>query len=78
LVTVPMMFLSGVFFSTDNAPSWIQPVIKMLPLKYLVDALRDVMVKGRSLAFVRNDLLVLLAVTAVFFLISLKLFKWES
>lgn len=77
VVTVPMMFLSGIFFPIDNAPAWIQPVVKMMPLKYLADALRDIMVKDRTLAFVRNDLLVLLAVTVLFFVISVKLFKWE-
>jgi ABC-2 type transport system permease protein len=78
VIGMPMMFLGGVFFSVDNAPSWIQPLIKVMPLKYLADALRSVMINGSSLISVQNSILILLAVTAVLFAVSVKFFKWES
>lgn len=78
IIAMPMMFLSGIFFPVDNAPKWIQPLIKVLPLKYLADALRDVVIRGKSLAYVQGNMYVLLGVTVVLFLLSLKLFKWES
>jgi len=77
IISMPMMFLGGVFFPTDGAPKWIQPVIKALPLKYLGDAMRGVMIKGESLQAISTDLWVLVAVTLVFFLISLKMWRWE-
>ncbi len=77
IISMPMMFLGGVFFPVDSAPSWIRPVINVLPLKYLGDALRGVMIKGESLAVVGTDLWVLVAVTGVFFVISMKLWRWE-
>lgn len=77
IISMPMMFLGGVFFPVDSAPKWIQPLIKVLPLRYLGSAMRDVMVKGSSLWNVRGDLYVLLGVTAFFFAVSVKLWKWE-
>ena len=36
LITFPMLFLSGVFFDLDSAPSWLKPITNVLPLRYLV------------------------------------------
>jgi len=77
IISLPMMFLSGVFFPVDSAPSWIKPLIQILPLKYLADAFRAVMNKGEGLAAIEHQLLILLALTAVFFFISLKTWRWE-
>jgi len=50
---MPMMFLSGIFFSFDFLPGFLQTVARFLPLTYLADALRQVMVTGlRSLRWV--------------------------
>lgn len=77
IISLPMMFLSGVFFPVDNAPAWIKPFIQVLPLKYLADAFRAVMIKGQSLAAVERSMLILLAITVVFFILSVKLWRWE-
>ena len=77
LISMPMMFLGGVFFPTDGAPSWIKPLINAMPLKYLADAMRGVMIKGDAFSTIQTDLLVLVGVTLVFFVISSKLWRWE-
>lgn len=41
-VIIPMMFLSGVFFSTENLPNVIYTMVQYLPLTPLLDALRGV------------------------------------
>jgi len=78
IIGMPMMFLGGVFFPVDNVPEWVKPLIKILPLKYLADSLREIMIRGESLVSVRNELYMLLAITAVLFLVSIKFFRWES
>jgi ABC-2 type transport system permease protein len=78
LVTFPMLFLSGVFFPIGAMPEWLQPVIRLLPLRYLVDALRDPMMYGRGIASVWTDLLVLLAVFAVCLAFAVRFFKWDA
>lgn len=77
VIGTPMMFLSGIFFPMDNAPGWIQPVVKAMPLYYLANALRDVMIKGHDLWFVRWDIAVLVAVTSLFLALSIRFFRWE-
>lgn len=77
VVGTPMMFLSGIFFPMDNAPAWIQPVVHAMPLKYLADAMRSVIVQGHTLWYVRWDILILLAVGAVFLGLSVRFFRWE-
>ena len=77
VVSTPMMFLSGIFFPMNNAPAWIQPVVKVLPLTYLANALRAVIIDDASLWAVRWDLVILLAATAVFVVMARRLFRWQ-
>src|SRR5258706_7556778 len=46
LVMLPMFVTSGVFFSTARFPDSIQPLLRILPLTALNDALRAVMIDG--------------------------------
>ena len=68
LVIVPQFLLSGVLFPVSSLPEIIQPFVKIMPLNYAVDGLRQVFVRGADLATpeLQVDLLVL-ALVAVFF-----------
>lgn len=77
VVQMPMMFLSGIFFPMTNAPAWIQPVVKLMPLTYLADALRAVIIDGAGLWAVRWDLVVLVAAGAAFVLVARRYFRWQ-
>ncbi len=48
VVMMPMFVLSGVFFSAAHFPELMQPLISILPLTALNDALRAVMIDGAS------------------------------
>lgn len=78
LITFPMLFLSGVFFPVSSLPDWIEPVLNVLPLKYLVDALRQPMMYGNGLPDVWRDLLVLLAVFAACMAFAIRFFRWDA
>ncbi len=43
-VQFPMMFLSGIFFPVEIMPKFLTPVVRAMPLTYLGDALRQIMV----------------------------------
>ena len=49
-VQFPLMFLSGIFFPIATMPDALQTVARLLPLTYLGDALRQVMVDGTPFA----------------------------
>lgn len=42
LLIFPLIFLAGVFFPVNDAPSWLEVVSKLNPLTYGVDAIRQV------------------------------------
>jgi ABC-2 type transport system permease protein len=77
LVMLPMWLLSGVFFSAERFPNAMQPLIKMLPLTAINDALRAVMLEGKSLIELGPELLVLGIWGGVSFAVALKIFRWQ-
>jgi ABC-2 type transport system permease protein len=77
IVQFPMMFLSGVFFPLNVIPGFLKPVVTILPLTYLGDALRQVMV-GMSPTYSLSVCLVVLAGWLVGSLaIAVWLWRWE-
>jgi ABC-type multidrug transport system permease subunit len=67
LLTWPMMLLSGIWFSLDGSPQWVQWIAQVFPLTHLLDAARAVMLDGAGVAAIGKDL-AYLAITAVAFL----------
>ena len=68
IVLAPQFLLSGVLFPVSTLPSILQPLVRIMPLNYAVDGLRQVFIRGAGLgvAALQVDLVVLAAV-AVFF-----------
>ncbi len=77
LVNFPMMFLSGLFFPVEFVPQFLQPVIAALPLTYLVDAIRQIMIGTNPLFPMPLDVGVLAAWFAVALVVAVRFFKWE-
>lgn len=77
LVMMPMWILSGTFFSTDRFPEVMQPVVQVLPLTALNNALRGVMIEGASVIALSTELLIVGAWGLVGFVLALKLFRWQ-
>ena len=73
--SMPMMFVSGVFYPIETMPWILQKLAYIFPLTYLNDAMRGVMLKGQSLGDVWLDLVVLLGFTLLFFIIGVKRFN---
>ena len=48
LITLPMAFLSGAFIPLESAPQWLETASKFLPMGYLVEGMKDVMVRGEG------------------------------
>lgn len=76
LVNLPMMFLGGSYFDVSNAPSFLQPIIHVMPLYYLNDALRQVIYYGSGWSTIQTDLLVMLAWIVASMLVVWRTFRW--
>lgn len=76
-ISLPMMLLSGVWFSLEGSPSWIINISRMLPLTHVVDASRAIMLDGAGIIDISHHLLVLFLMMVLFLFIGVKLFRWE-
>lgn len=76
-VVMPMMVLSGIFFSYQNFPEWSLGVIRSLPLTMMTDGFRSIFNEGSGLSDVLKPIFLLTAIGAVFFSAGLKIFKWH-
>ncbi|MDR0779748.1 MAG: ABC transporter permease [Pseudomonadales bacterium] len=78
LVTFPQMFLSGIFYPIDILPHFVQPLAQLLPLSFLANALRGIIVDGATLLTLWPSLLGLGVWSAIFLLLSVRLFVWKE
>ncbi len=77
VIQFPMMFLSGIFWPIEFMPAWIRPVIDALPLTYLGDAMRQVMVDATPILSLRADALILTGWLVVSLFVAFRFFRWE-
>lgn len=76
-VMMPMWLASGVFFSYERFPDAVHPVLRLLPLTALNDALRGVMLEGASLVAFLPELGILAGWAALTIAVALRIFRWE-
>lgn len=77
IVTFPMMFLAGTFFPISVMPTYLQTIAHVLPLFYIVEGLNNVMVYGNYMGAI-IDLAVVGVITAIIFVLAVRLFKWRE
>ncbi|WP_212003148.1 ABC transporter permease [Chitinophaga sp. HK235] len=77
IFTLPQFLLAGTFFPIDSFPAWLQPICKLMPLTYLIDALRKVAFEGLHLWHVGWDIAILTLWGVVVYAVAVKVFRWE-
>lgn len=77
LIAVPQWVVSGVFFSTERFPEVVRPLIDILPLTALVDALRAVMNEGAGLQEAAVPIGIVLLWGVVCFGAAVRIFRWR-
>ncbi len=77
LIMLPMWLCSGIFFSAERFPGFMQPFIQALPLTQLINALRAVILEGQSLFSQGLPLAILGAWMGVSFVLALRWFRWS-
>lgn len=78
LIAMPQMFLGNVFFPVDSMPTWLQHIVKYLPLNYLADACRKVMTEGSGIIAIKNDIYGLIVWSVVFITLAIVFFRWQE
>lgn len=76
-IVFPMMFLSGTFWPRELVPDGLQPLIDLLPLTPLVEALRGVSTQGHGLDLYWPGMLYLAGWGVVAMVVAIRRFRWE-
>lgn len=74
-IFLPMAFVSGVFFSRDDMPAFLEAVSDVLPLTYLLNLIRATFVPGES--FAMSSVAVVVVWGLVGAVVAVRMFRWE-
>ena len=77
LISWPMMFLSGVWFSLEGTNPVMQQLAEVFPLTHVTAAARSIMIDGAGLLDVSYHLVVLIVQSIVFLIVGALAFRWE-
>ena len=75
-VVMPMMILSGIFFSYHNFPEWSINFIRLLPLTMLADGIRSIFIEGAGFAETIVETASLTGIGIVLFVVGLRVYRW--
>jgi ABC-2 type transport system permease protein len=76
-IFLPMIFISGTFYSTDHLPKVLAAIASALPLKHIIDGLYGALVSGKGLTHHVPSVAALLAWCAAGLVLALRYFRWE-
>ena len=77
LISLPMMLLSGVFFSRSSLPGFAHVITDFFPLTYLADGLRAIAIEGAGLGDLLPQLTGLAVWCIITVFIAIRAFRWE-
>lgn len=77
-IFLPVIFISGVFYDSEDAPSFLRDLAQGFPLTHLIDGLSGAMVNGSTLAdnFSSLAIVAIWGTFGVFF--AIRGFSWEA
>ncbi len=72
---LPTILLSGFIFPIDNMPKVLQWFSALMPPRWFIVIVKNIMLKGTGLAFIWKETLILLGMTLFFILASVRRFQ---
>ncbi|MDR2914768.1 MAG: ABC transporter permease [Tannerella sp.] len=72
---LPTMLLSNLIFPIDSMPLLLRIFSYIVPARWFIDPLRDIMIKGLGFEAIRFEFLILLSMSMILLFISIKKFK---
>jgi ABC-2 type transport system permease protein len=76
-VFLPVIFISGVFYSSDSLPPVLDGLAKALPLKWVIDGFSGAIVTGEGLADNAGALGIVALWGAAGLVLAVRNFRWE-
>jgi len=72
---LPVILLSGMIYPIENMPEILQWLSNIIPAKWFIISVKNLMIKGAGVESVLKEILILLLMAAVILALSLKNFK---
>jgi ABC-2 type transport system permease protein len=74
-IFLPLIFISGVFYSADDLPAALKAIAEALPLKHLIDGLSEAIVGGGGDVGAAAAVVAVWAAAGLF--LAVRFFRWE-
>ena len=75
VLLLPTVMLSGMLFPVESMPTILQWISAVIPPRYYIQAMRKLMIMGVGIQEVWHEVLILIGMTAMLLVVSLKKFK---
>jgi ABC-2 type transport system permease protein len=75
-IYLPMAFISGAFFSTQEMPGFLEAISEILPLTYLLDVIRSTFVAGEGLGSSTGDIAGIAVWGILGLVVAVRMFRW--
>lgn len=72
---LPTMLLSGFIYPVENMPGWLQVICNVMPPKWYIIIIKNIMLKGTTIMGVWKETLIIIGMTVLFIGLSIKKFK---
>ncbi len=72
---LPTILLSGFIFPIENMPVVLQWFSTIMPARWFISLLKDIMIKGTGFLYIWKELIILIGMTLFFIGLSIKRFK---
>ena len=76
-ISMPMMILSGIFFSYYNFPEIFIPIIRLMPLTMLADSIRSIYTEGAGFYETGPAIALMTSLGLISFFIGQRIYKWS-
>lgn len=75
---LPVIMLSGMIFPIDNMPLPLQWISCIIPAKWYIEAMRKLMIQQLGLAYVTQEILIMLSMTILILALAIKKFNLSN
>ncbi|HEX2044115.1 MAG TPA: ABC transporter permease [Gaiellaceae bacterium] len=75
-IYLPMAFISGAFFSTQEMPAFLEAISEILPLTHLLDVIRSTFVAGEGLGASTGDIAGVAVWGLLGLVVAVRMFRW--
>jgi ABC-2 type transport system permease protein len=72
---LPSLLLSGFIFPIENMPLFYQYISLLIPPRWFIVIVKNIMIKGTGIEYVWKETLILAGMTLFFLMVSIKKFR---